>query len=108
MTETPNDVHAGEVETSTTLAIRPELVQTAKAKRAVPRFSNRYLDFTSRHSVGWSVRTHRISKSGVLGDPTKANAEKGEQMWNIMTTNLVELVESIKGLSLEELYQRRY
>jgi creatinine amidohydrolase/Fe(II)-dependent formamide hydrolase-like protein len=108
MTETPNDVHAGEVETSTTLATRPELVDTGKIKRMVPKFSSSYLDFTSRRSVGWYVRTEKISRTGVLGDPTKANAEKGRKMWDVMVKNMVELVEGIKGLSLDEIHQRRY
>jgi creatinine amidohydrolase/Fe(II)-dependent formamide hydrolase-like protein/7-cyano-7-deazaguanine synthase in queuosine biosynthesis len=108
MSETPNDVHAGEIETSTTLATRPELVDLSKAKRMVPDFSSRYLDFTSLRSVIWYVHTEKISRTGVLGDPTKASAEKGRRMWDVMVKNLVELVEGIKGLSLDEIHQRRY
>ena len=106
--ETPNDVHAGEIETSTTLAIRPEAVRSDAAVRFVPRFSNRYLDFTSKRSVGWYAHVARISPKGVLGDPLKATREKGERIWDIMIRRLVELVESIKPLSLNEIYQRRY
>jgi creatinine amidohydrolase/Fe(II)-dependent formamide hydrolase-like protein len=73
-----NDVHAGEIETSTTLAVRPELVKMDKAK------------------------------SGVLGDATKATAEKGEKIWALMVERLVELVEDLKNLSLEEIHQKRY
>lgn len=108
MTETKNDVHAGEVETSTSLATRPELVDFGKAKKSVPRFSSRYLDFTSKRSVTWYVRTDKISASGVLGDPTKASAEKGGKMWDVMVKNLVELVEGIKGLPLSEIHEKRY
>jgi creatinine amidohydrolase/Fe(II)-dependent formamide hydrolase-like protein len=103
-----NDVHAGEIETSTTLAIRPELVKMNLAPRMVPEFSNRYLDFTSKRSVGWYAHTEKISTSGVMGDATKATAEKGEQIWELMTRHLVELVEDLKRLSLDEIYQRRY
>ena len=48
LVETPNDVHAGEIETSTSLAIRPHLVKMDQARREVPEFSSRYLDFTSK------------------------------------------------------------
>jgi len=105
---TPNDVHAGEIETSTTLAVRPSLVKMAEAPRMIPRFSSRYLDFTSKRSVGWYAYTKKLSKSGVMGDATKASAEKGERMWALMTQRLVELVEDLKSLSLDEIYQRRY
>jgi creatinine amidohydrolase/Fe(II)-dependent formamide hydrolase-like protein len=107
-TETPNDVHAGEVETSTSLATRPHLVRMSEARKFVPEFSSRYLDFSSKRSVEWYARTAKISKSGVLGDPSKASREKGEKYWEIMIRNLVEFVEDLKGMSLDEIYQRRY
>lgn len=106
LAETPNDVHAGEIETSTTLAIRPELVDLEVAPSFVPRFSSRYLDFTSKHSVGWYARTARLSETGVFGDPTRATTEKGHAMWKIMTDHLVELVEHLKGLTLDEIHER--
>ncbi|HUV08230.1 MAG TPA: creatininase family protein [Spirochaetia bacterium] len=106
--ETPNDAHAGEIETSTSLAMRPELVQMEKAQKFVPRFSSRYLNFGSRRSVEWYAKTSKISSSGVLGDPTKASAEKGRAMWEVMIGNLLELVEHLKSLSLDEIYQKKY
>jgi len=104
--ETPNDVHAGEIETSTTLAVRPELVKLSEAPRTVPRFSSRYLDFSSRSSVGWYGRTAKISRSGVMGDATRATREKGQRIWELMIQRLVELVEDLKRLSLDELHHR--
>jgi creatinine amidohydrolase/Fe(II)-dependent formamide hydrolase-like protein len=108
MAETPNDVHAGEIETSTTLATRPELVRLDRAKESIPKFSSRYLDFTSKRSVGWYAYTSKISRTGVLGDPTKATREKGERMWEVMIKRLIEFVEDLKNLSLDEIFQRRY
>ena len=108
MAETPNDVHSGEIETSTSLATRPHLVQLAKARKFIPRFSSRYLDFTSKRSVGWYAYTSKISPTGVLGDPTKGTREKGERMWQVMIEHLVEFVEDLKSLSLDEIYQKRY
>jgi creatinine amidohydrolase/Fe(II)-dependent formamide hydrolase-like protein len=108
LTETDGDVHAGEVETSTSLANRPELVQLDRAERFVPAFSSRYLDFSSKRSVEWYARTARISRSGVLGDPLRASQAKGQKMWELMIRNLVEFVEQIKGMSLDEIYQRKY
>jgi creatinine amidohydrolase/Fe(II)-dependent formamide hydrolase-like protein/7-cyano-7-deazaguanine synthase in queuosine biosynthesis len=108
LAETPNDVHAGEIETSTSLATRPDLVRLKAAKKFVPKFSSRYLNFTSKRSVEWYAHTSKISQTGVLGDPTKANAEKGERIWDIMIKRLVEFVEDLKKLSLDEIYQKRY
>ncbi|MCF8062035.1 MAG: creatininase family protein [Deltaproteobacteria bacterium] len=108
LAETPNDVHAGEIETSTTLAVRPEGVRMDRASRFVPEFSSRYLDFTSKRSVDWYAYTSRLSITGVLGDPTRATREKGERMWALMIRHLVAFVEDLKRLNLDEIYQKRY
>jgi creatinine amidohydrolase/Fe(II)-dependent formamide hydrolase-like protein len=106
--ETPNDAHAGEVETSTALATRPELVDMSKAQKFIPDFSSRYLDFSSSRSVEWYTQTEKISQNGVLGDPTKASSEKGVLIWNIMVKNLIGFVSELKDMTLDEIYERRY
>ncbi len=108
MIDTHNDVHAGEIETSTSLANRPWLVKMDLAEEAIPRFSINYLNFTSKRGISWYAYTQRISQNGTMGDPTKANVEKGEKMWKIMIDHLVSLVEDLKNLSLEEIHQKRY
>ncbi|MBK9776810.1 MAG: creatininase family protein [bacterium] len=108
MADTVNDVHAGEIETSTSLANRPELVRTDRLEAAVPRFSSRFLDFSNQRAVDWQAHTARISPTGVMGDPTRASAEKGRRMWEVMIRNLVEFVEDLRDLSLDEIHQRRY
>ena len=108
LTVTPNDVHAGEVETSTSLAARPHLVRMDRAREEVPAFSNRYLDFSSRRGVSWYAYTHKISASGVMGDPARASAAKGRRIWDVMVAHLVALVEDLKQMSLDEIHHRRY
>jgi creatinine amidohydrolase/Fe(II)-dependent formamide hydrolase-like protein len=108
MIDTLNDVHAGEIETSTALATRPHLVKMEEVRKSVPSFSSRYLNFSSKRGVSWYTHTHRISTTGVMGDPTKASAEKGKKMWKIIIEHLVDLVETLKGMTLEEIFQRRY
>ena len=108
LTETHNDVHAGEVETSTSLATRPELVRMDLARPSIPKFSIRYLNFSSKRGISWYAYTHRISVDGTMGDPTRANAEKGKKIWRIMTEHLVKLVEELKSLTLKEMYDRNY
>ncbi|MDT8435260.1 MAG: creatininase family protein, partial [Gemmatimonadota bacterium] len=107
LTETAPDLHAGEVETSTTLARRPHLVDMEKARAFVPGSSLRYLDFRSEYSVEWFAHTERLSPSGVLGDPTRASAAKGERMWEIMASHLVAFVEALKTMTLAEIHERR-
>jgi creatinine amidohydrolase/Fe(II)-dependent formamide hydrolase-like protein len=107
LTETVPDLHAGEVETSMTLARRPHLVDLERAEPFIPRSGSRYLDFGSEYGVEWFAHTARISPSGVLGDPTVASAEKGEKMWEVMIDHLVAFVETLKSMTLEEIHERR-
>ena len=106
--DTPNDIHAGEIETSTTLALRPDMVQMDKAVNETVQFGSKFLDYDDERGVSWFVHTDHISNSGVMGDATKATAEKGHKMWELMIKNMVRFVESIKNTPLEELYQKRY
>jgi creatinine amidohydrolase/Fe(II)-dependent formamide hydrolase-like protein len=106
--DTPNDVHAGEIETSTSLAVRAHLVRMDQARKSIPAFSSRYLDFTGKRSIAWYAYTRKISANGTMGDPTKANAEKGEKIWEIVIAHLAALVEDLKGMTLEEIFHKRY
>ena len=108
LSETSNDIHAGEIETSTALALRPELVKKDKMIKTKVKFGSSYLDYSSSRGVPWYVRTKKISDTGVIGDPTKATAEKGMKMWKIMIAHLVKFVEEVKSSRLEDLYQRKY
>jgi mycofactocin system creatininase family protein len=106
--ETPNDAHAGEMETSTALAVRPELVYMKRVKKAVPKFTSRYLNFSTSRSVEWYTQTEKISRSGVLGDPTKATPEKGEKLWGIMVEHLIRFVDDLRNLDIDEIHEKRY
>ncbi|WP_020537609.1 creatininase family protein [Lewinella cohaerens] len=108
LASTPNDIHAGEIETSTTLALRPEAVQMDKAVNETLDFGSDFLNFDDDHSVSWYVRTNKISNSGVMGDATIATAEKGVKMWEIMIHQLVKFVDFVKKTPLEKLYQSRH
>jgi creatinine amidohydrolase len=108
ITESENDIHAGEIETSTTLAARPWLVNMEKAVDTDIHFKSEYLNFGSSRGLPWYVRTKKISENGVMGNPTKASREKGEKIWEIMVAHLVSFVEEIKASRLEDLFQKRY
>lgn len=106
--DTPNDIHAGEIETSTTLALRPEVVRMEEMVNETMDFGNTYFDFTSERGVPWYVRTKIISESGIMGNPLKADGAKGKKLWEIMVAHLVRFVEEVKRSKLEDLFQRKY
>ncbi len=84
--ETAGDSHAGEIETSRMLATRPHLVK-GSAPAAYPCFP--------RHIL---VRDKLpFWPSGVWGDPTRASAEKGRQIEDVVVKALERLVTELEG-----------
>ncbi len=108
LTQTKNDIHAGEIETSTSLATRPHLVKMDRARDMTLKFGSSYLDFSSNRRIPWYVRTKKITENGVMGNPMKASEEKGKKIWEIMVAHLVTLIEELKNTPLEDLYQKKY
>jgi creatinine amidohydrolase len=88
LVETTGDSHAGEIETSLVMSIAPELVGDPPEADA-PAFP--------RSMVVRDTRTYW--KSGVWGDPRRATKEKGDQMMEILTKNLGDLVRRIESFT---------
>lgn len=86
--ETPNDSHAGEIETSRMLHSHPQLVKGEGRKE--------YPDFPK----GILVRDKRSCwPGGVWGDPTKATAEKGALIEKAVVDALVQVVDALEAKS---------
>jgi len=102
--ETPHDAHAGEFETSTTLANREELVVKERIKKPTIRLpKSKYTKIGLKETgpkVYWGFRTKEISETGVIGDPTKASKEKGEKAWKIAIERLADLLNELDKISL--------
>jgi creatinine amidohydrolase/Fe(II)-dependent formamide hydrolase-like protein len=94
--ETPYDSHAGEFETSTSLANREEHVRVDRIKKPQLTFpTSKYTKIglgATGPRVFWALRTKEISDTGVIGDPTKASKEKGTTAWKIAIDRLAELL----------------
>jgi creatinine amidohydrolase/Fe(II)-dependent formamide hydrolase-like protein len=94
--ETPYDAHAGEFETSTSLANREEHVRIDRIKKPQLNFpASKYTKIGLKETgpkVYWGFRTKEISEIGVIGDPTKASKEKGVLAWKMATERLAELL----------------
>jgi creatinine amidohydrolase len=72
-------VHAGATETSMMLHLRPDLVNMALDERNVPEHlsSYRHVGFGRAVSFGWL--SNDFGPSGVIGDPTLADATFGKR-----------------------------
>lgn len=92
-------IHAGDGETSLMLALYPELV---KMERAVCEYPanlpqvtrpDSLLSMEGANPFAWVMRD--LTKSGVLGDATAANLEKGEQILASLAVSWVRLLVDI-------------
>ena len=72
--------HAGEGETSIGLALFPELIEMEHAKGVVPNLPDTI-------EIKWNFA--ELTNTGASGDPTKATAEKGHKMVDVLVETMV-------------------
>lgn len=77
--------HAGELETSIMMALEKNLV-------IKDRFAPGYVGLTGEKEIKmmWEQGTHALTTNGVLGDPRKASADKGDIYLNRLTEFLLQ------------------
>lgn len=85
--ETPNDSHAGELETSMMLFLAPKLVK-GRSREEYPKIPK---PFTIRDKV-------KYWPGGVWGNPQKASAEKGKQAMKLIVNKIVEIIDNMEKL----------
>jgi creatinine amidohydrolase len=88
-------IHAGDAETSLMLAILPDTVKMEKAVAEYPPgFPHPGLLTLERNlPIPWVTRD--ISRSGIIGDPTPATREKGEQIWASLAQGWASVIEEV-------------
>jgi len=77
------DSHAGRTETSLLLHLDPQVVRTAKI---APGATSRWRDLAE---VVMDGRLAEVAPSGVLGDPTSASAQEGDEVFSALVADLV-------------------
>jgi creatinine amidohydrolase len=89
--------HAGFVETSLMLAIRPDLVNMTKASKGsvartiLPAVTSSFLNTPSSFT--------KIAKTGVLGNPMRASPKQGKKLLNNLTKNIIAAIHQFNDLS---------
>jgi creatinine amidohydrolase len=97
-------LHADEMETSAYMVIKPENTQFDKAVKEMPSYSlsERWTKPTSHGKVFFHTLTdypiRAKGSAGVMGDPTVASKETGEQLLEACIDSLAQLVVEIASL----------
>ncbi|KON30627.1 hypothetical protein AC482_03435 [miscellaneous Crenarchaeota group-15 archaeon DG-45] len=98
--------HACELETSVMLAIRPDLVDMAKAERDMSYQTSRYFPPSDFYYPSGAVRMmpywSTVSRTGVRGDPTVATAEKGRRWLEAAVEGLTGIIRDLRSLEIKE------
>ena len=100
------DIHAGDIETSVMLALRPDLVNLEAARN----FPSRQREFERRfahlraygpHAFGWKMSD--LNPEGAAGNAAAATAEKGELLLDHAVAGLTALLLDIAEFDVDEL-----
>ncbi|MBS7606283.1 MAG: creatininase family protein [Candidatus Bathyarchaeia archaeon] len=91
--------HSCELETSVMLSLKPEYVRMEKAVKDIgfPKSNFIWLDIMGQSPVYLVEGFSRFSRTGIVGDPTLATAEKGEKILSVVVQNLVRFVAEFKA-----------
>jgi creatinine amidohydrolase len=83
--DTPNDSHAGELETSIVLSIAPESVK-GRSREEYPELPR---PFIVRNKL-------KYWRGGVWGNPEKATKEKGERAIQLIVRKIIDIIDRIE------------
>ena len=100
--------HACEMETSLMLHLRPEIVRMDLAIKEMPNELTQWscIDFRAGGPVGIPLDFRRDSKAGVMGDPTLANASKGERIFLDATAAITSFAKEFFALDKSALLKK--
>jgi creatinine amidohydrolase len=95
--------HGCELETSVLLYLRGDLVQFEKARRDINFQATEffYWDLASPSPVFFQEWFSRYSKTGTVGDPTKATREKGEKFVKAVVDRMVALLSEFRAREIQ-------
>ena len=100
----PGD-HAGELETSVMLFLRPELV--LPLEEAGPGIERRFRLKGLREGVAWAPRDWAsVTDDTGVGDPAAATRAKGEQFFNDVCQRLADFIVDLADVDVSDLYER--
>lgn len=108
--ESRHGIHGGGIETSMMMYLRPDLVRDAERADFAPRSIEleqqfKHLRFEG-DGVGFGWQTQDIHPSGAAGDALNADAERGFQLLDYMTTHLIDLLAEVSAYPMSALIDR--
>jgi creatinine amidohydrolase len=104
--ERRHGIHAGEVETSLMLALRPDLVRMEKARDFVPlskREAHSFPILMGLGAAGFGWQAQDLEDAGACGNAAAADAERGRKAIDHVARRLLDLVDEMARYPLANL-----
>lgn len=96
--------HADEMETSLMLYLIPELV--LPVDEAGKGYAKKFKIKALNEKWAWSERKwSKVTSDTGIGDPSKANAEKGEKYFNAVVTKISDLMLDLSEADIDDMYE---
>ncbi|MBT1702686.1 creatininase family protein [Chryseosolibacter indicus] len=96
------DDHAGEMETSLIMHLKPELVNLSEAGDG---YAKKFRFTAIREGWAWAERKWtQVTKDTGVGDPRKASAEKGEKYFHAVTEKVARFFIEVAQANRNDLY----
>ena len=83
--------HAGEMETSLIMYLQEELIDGENVESGARSWGQNF------HRTRIAYDTREFTENGVVGDPTKATRERGKELFDESTEQLVSLIEDFRN-----------
>lgn len=102
-------IHAGDIETSIMLHLRPDLVQMDKAANFRPTMADMAATYSTLNRIGpasvaWMAQD--LHPSGAAGDASVATADKGRITVDNAAQKLVTVIEEVSRLPIDSVIQK--
>lgn len=96
--------HAGEMETSIALYLRPECVAEMLPAADLPTYRGRHeaIDFRAPGPVLTPLDMARDTRDGIIGDPSVATREKGRSIIEAIVSRLVDVIDDLSARPLTD------
>ena len=98
-------IHAGDAETSLLLSILPDQVKMNLAKAEYPHGLPQDSLLTLERNLPIPWMTRDISRSGVIGDPTPATAEKGDRILESLAEGWAQVISDVHRFQQPQIWK---
>ncbi|MHB1217389.1 MAG: creatininase family protein [Alphaproteobacteria bacterium] len=109
--EIKHGIHAGAVETSIMLHLKPASVRASRTRSfasSTRRLAGRYKHLSPQGKSGFAWQAQDLNPQGAVGDATRADAARGRALVEEAASRLAELLAEVSAAKLAAILKRKH